>query len=157
MNNAGIIFYRYVNNDIEFLLQERYDKKKKNLWLEDLGGKSEPSDNSIYDVAAREAAEESNGAFCNDNTIPIECKIEICKNKILDMIKKQSIAIYISKIKYIIFLVKINDTCMYDFGDREFHTKYIIDRTINWISKKELKRKSFKSIHPRIRSFYTMI
>jgi hypothetical protein len=156
--NAGIIFYRKsLTGDLEFLLQERYDRKKKHLWLEDLGGKSEPNDNSIYEVAAREAAEESNGVLYGCDSDNITDRINKSKELILEMIKYKSLAIYIRKIRYIIFLVEMNNNNTYDFGDREYHSKFVIQRTINWISKKNLMKKSIKDMHPRIRQFYRLL
>ena len=71
---AGILFYRTTPlNNVEILLQHRQYKKKGTYyyWYEDLGGKMDKCDKTIYDTAIREASEESNCAFVISK-IPID-------------------------------------------------------------------------------------
>lgn len=63
MKAAGILFYRVLeDNAVELLLRNSKEKG-----FADLGGKIEDCDRDIYDIAAREAWEESNKVFDMDD------------------------------------------------------------------------------------------
>lgn len=150
--SAGVIFYRVRNKKVDLLLQRRRDKKGK-WWYEDLGGKSGAGDRDIIDVAAREAAEESNGAFIK-NCLPNADEkqlIEVCQRYIRKLIRLNSYAVVHRASKYLVFLVHLPDKQQFDFGEYEHHPKYNIRRDIEWMSKEEIKNIPIKSIHPRMR------
>lgn len=86
--SAGIIFYRYNNGRYQFMLQKKVNSKGREIY-EDLGGRSLYNDKSIFHVAAREAAEETNGKIIDysDSSIsPKEtvCHLELSKRNIVE-------------------------------------------------------------------------
>lgn len=116
---AGVIFYRYDGKDMQLMLINSRNK------LEDIGGKIDQIDESIEEAAAREVEEETN-------------KI-IKASDIIDRLNeaRSSQKIYVKNSKYLIYIVKANDSerklTIDDFGDYEEHDK--IKRTIQWISR----------------------
>lgn len=94
---------------------------------EDIGGKIDPDDESIYSAAAREVDEETNGM--------------IKKDTLIDRLKMAQY-VYVPRSKYVIFLLEANDAEKRlkkgDFGDREIHDN--IPRSIEWISRDKLIR-----------------
>lgn len=96
--SAGVIFYKVESNKLKLLLI------KKNHIYEDLGGKSDTSDESIKDIAIREVLEES--------------------NNILNLTKDRlNYSIYLNEAKYCLFLVEANENekqlISEDFGEYE--------------------------------------
>ncbi len=61
---GGCTFYRFDKNNgkMYILLQHTY-KDKKRSYYEDIGGRMEPHDLSIYHTITREINEETNGQF----------------------------------------------------------------------------------------------
>lgn len=140
--SAGVIFFRFKNGQLEFLLQHKPDKRQK-WWYEDLGGKSNPEDKSLDDTAAREVDEESNN--------------QITKAYAKQLMSRDSIALLYQKAKYLVYIVHLPDQKEFDFGDHENHPKYVIKRYIKWVSLADVKKIPFAEIHPRIRHFYRMV
>lgn len=140
--SAGVIFFRYRNGRLEFLMQHKPDKKQK-WWFEDLGGKVDLGDSSPNETAAREADEESNG--------------QISKIYTMELMRQNSIALLYQKAQYMMYLVHLPDEKDFEFGDHEVHPKYFIQRTLKWIPIDVIQKIPFSSIHPRIRHFYRMI
>lgn len=121
---GGVLFYRKgISGDIELLLVHSRGQ------LEDLGGRVDEDDESIYDAVSREVKEESNKMFS--------------KHKVLKRVKKCKDYIYMPKSKYVVYILKagkkeskyVSD----DFGDREIHDD--IARTINWVPLKHFLKK----------------
>jgi hypothetical protein len=162
--SAGIIFYRIKNNMLQYLLIERNDNSR--FKYEDLGGKISDEDENIADIAAREAAEESNAAFVTRNLAVINTDKELyveAINKSIDCIKgiieKHHIQPhFFPEIKYAIYMIpypEVNSKISYEFGDHEIvHDPSInnpVKRTISWHSEYELKKIDIKKFNPRIR------
>lgn len=163
--NGGVVFYTIIDGRIHFLLQHKQEHKKKNKWIyEDLGGKKEENDNSAEEVAAREAAEESNGVFIS-NYIPkrllqnlkYEVIIKTCKNYLYKLIKNDSIKLVQIRTGYNLFLVKIDYIESEVFGEKEIHERYNINRRMVWLNEDDLKSIEWRNIHPRIRHFHNKI
>jgi hypothetical protein len=127
---AGVIFYKTENNKVYFLLEYVLDK---NMY-EDIGGKVDLCDDTIYDTVIREVHEETNE------------KILLTRERI-----ETSPYCYNEKSKYMIFFVKanINEETLNCgvFGEIENHDN--IKRIIDWISGDELKLQN-KNINPRL-------
>jgi len=152
---AGIIFYRFhPSRGLEFLLQKRTYKKK--TYLEDFGGKREPSDKTFYDVAAREAAEESNGAFLSMPHVNYKQLIQLCTIYILRLMIEESYLYTHSKSSYHTFIVRISydDSKNLNFGNVEIHPQFHIKRSVSWYTCGELIDIDYTLIHPRIRHVY---
>lgn len=155
---AGIIFYRIDKfGNFEFLLQTKHYKNK--IYIEDLGGKKEKIDNSIFETAAREAAEESNAEFIQSNIMQYDIKVKLCKIYFLKLMSENIIKLPYKKNYYMLYLVNIpyHSTDNLDFSDTENHPKFIIRRKIKWWTINEIKNTGVKKIHPRIRHFYRKI
>jgi hypothetical protein len=160
INPAGVLFYRrnQDTNKKEFLLQKRIYKKK--IYLEDLGGKQESYDNSVYDVASREAAEESNGAFLDVDRVSYSVLLKLCAMYIKKLLEKEDTRIYYNyKSKYTLFITELPwlDTQTLQFGKIEKHPRYEIKRSMIWVPQDILINLSYKYIHPRIRHFCSKI
>ncbi len=110
---AGVMIYRFNNNDIEVLLVDSRGT------YEDLGGRVDTKDKDIFSTAAREAFEESNEL--------------LNKRKIKSRIKTAPF-VYVEKLKYIVYIIPANSDekslISSDFGDIEEHDN--INRTIKW-------------------------
>ncbi len=120
---GGILLYKIVNNEIILLMI--YNKGK----LEDIGGRTNAIDGTIYDTIAREVVEESNNIFNKDDI----------KNRINDNIHQPIIH---SHSKYMLFLVPlINDEYNLTeeiFGTVELHGN--IERIFKWINLTDLAK-----------------
>jgi ADP-ribose pyrophosphatase YjhB (NUDIX family) len=118
---AGAIFYKQIGKDMMLLLIENRAK------YEDIGGKIDPDDEDIYEAAAREIEEETNGQIKSDDVI--------------ERLKTASY-IYVPKSKYVIYIIEANadekKLKKDDFGDREEHDGF--ERTIGWIARKEIAK-----------------
>ena len=131
---GGLIYYRVVDDDIEFLMikcRGRY---------EDFGGCTDAQDTCIQDTVSREACEESNEIFEQD--------------VVFDEIKK-TCGTYYSKSKYVVYLVKTDiDYNVDDFGDKEIHDN--IERTVEWVPYSSLKNKEFirNNLHFRLMFYH---
>jgi hypothetical protein len=121
---GGAIFYKIINDDIQFLLIHSRGK------YEDFGGRTDKIDKSINHTIAREVDEESNNIFKQKD--------------ILKRIKNLQ-PIFTRKSKYQIYIIPLIDTELQinvkDFGDREFHDD--IPRTVEFISINKLLDKDF--------------
>lgn len=121
---GGLILYKKdKSGNLKLLLI-----KKKGMY-EDIGGKIDLEDETIYDTVAREVEEETNNV--------------ISSNSIIERIKKAPY-FYSSHSKYVIFVVKANSNERHlrkeDFGETELHDD--IERTIKWTSfRKFMKNK----------------
>jgi 8-oxo-dGTP pyrophosphatase MutT (NUDIX family) len=111
---GGILLYRKTENNIHLLLIKSRGK------YEDIGGRVDKHDKTIYDTVVREAIEETNGVL---NNISIFDRI------------KDSEYIYNAKSKYALFIIEATDTeCKLEseiFGDKEIHDN--IMRNILWV------------------------
>lgn len=133
---GGIIFYKYINDEIYLLLI------KSNNKYEDFGGKTDNSDQSICETIAREVEEESNKIFKKKN--------------ILKRIEKCTDYIYSSISKYLIYVIELSEEesniDVNDFGEKEYHDNIL--RTVEYISLKEFMDKDFQSkLNFRIRNY----
>lgn len=100
MKAAGILFYRMLEDStVELLL-----RNSKGKGFADLGGKIEDCDRDIYDIAAREAWEESNKVF----------DVNVLQEKI-----RNQEGYYIAASKYCIFYCEISHHDTKEFGDIE--------------------------------------
>lgn len=161
--SAGVIFYQQdADGRIKFLLQRKFDSKKKRTYLEDLGGSSIDSDIDICDVAAREAAEESNAQLLNlEFYHPIfkdyYTRLRACREYVYQLIKTYA-KIYINRrSKYALFVVRLPGASDYDFGGYEIHPNKCISRRIEWIYQDDLTDLPVVSLHPRIRHVYNLL
>lgn len=143
---AGIILKRMANGAPEFLLQiRRYvNDKYRPRWLpllaikdgyydvvEDFGGKVEDTDASIVDIMVREASEESNG------------RLDI--SSIRERLSLPSATFFYQReSKYAFAIVDATAEEMaltgQEFGDREQHEEWLIERTVRWMSVTELQQ-----------------
>lgn len=169
--SAGVVFYR-IRNGAEFLFMEKQDKKGQTIY-EDPGGKSNAEDDCIEAVAAREAAEELNGKIQDPardtSTLSYQERIDASRDYILSLIRAKPRCVPNPRIKYATFLVHLDHTGTtppdsprsdgssrssspeLDFGDREFHPKYVIERNVKWLTVRDLAALETRSIHPRVR------
>lgn len=154
--SAGCIFFRVdKSGGVKYLLQQKHDLKTDRKFLEDWGGKSEATDQSIEETAAREAAEETNGGV-QDPTVDTSKMsyletLQASKQYIQSLIRHRTIAIPQRKTKYMLFLVFLPGRHPIDVGDRERHPKFDIPRTSVWLDGFALKNSNIKTIHHRIR------
>lgn len=127
---GGVLLYKRVEDTTKFLFIYDVDKKR----YEDFGGKSDPDDATYQIMCAREAEEESNGIFQQDNLI----------SRMVD-------GTYIS-CKYVVFLIETDvDYNPADFGEYELHENH--HRTVHWIDFKTVTKSSWykKNLHIRLR------
>lgn len=154
---AGLILTRKQQGcPHEYLLQIRKYANDKNRprWLpllgqndgfydvlEDFGGKIEDSDQTVEDIIVREASEESNGQFDMHSlrerlALP---SARYCYNK---------------DCKYLFVLLPASETESIltgeEFGERENHVSYVIQRTVRWMTIQEV-RKMRRNMHIRLR------
>ena len=113
---GGILLYR-TTNGLQFLIEEI------DSTYEDIGGKCDSTDPTIFSAVAREVEEETNGVIKRDD--------------IMERLEDAStIKFYSSQSKYVIYLVKATEDesnlTKEEFGDIEIHDK--ISRTIGWVS-----------------------
>jgi 8-oxo-dGTP pyrophosphatase MutT (NUDIX family) len=148
--SAGIVFWRFRNNRAEVLLQFSNDKKSSKLWFEDFGGKREPTDPTIMDVAAREAAEETNAAWTAGD-----------KKKSQDLIRgwldTRSRSFINRQSRYALFLVHCPLERDVNFGDHETGLPFVKYRIAEWIPFEKFLSLNVNLVHPRIRHFWRSI
>jgi 8-oxo-dGTP pyrophosphatase MutT (NUDIX family) len=158
--SAGVLFYRK-RRETELLFLEKTDKKGNPL-LEDPGGKSQADDASIETVAAREAAEELNAEIQDPerdvSALTYQERVDASRDYILSLIKRRPLCIPNARTKYALFLVGLPyrpsekaEQKEWDFGVRELHPKFEIQRRARWISPAGVFAQPVRSIHPRIR------
>lgn len=116
MKAAGILFYRVLeDNTVQLLL-----RNSKGKGFADLGGKIEDCDRDIYDIAAREAWEESNKVFD--------------VNELQKKIRNQE-GYYIVAAKYCMFYCEIGNHDTNEFGDTEIVTNQ--SHEFQWIGEND--------------------
>jgi 8-oxo-dGTP pyrophosphatase MutT (NUDIX family) len=110
---AGVLIYKVKKNIVSVLLSKSRDV------YEDLGGRVDLDDDTIFDTVVREAFEET-----NEN---------IDKSKIKKRLKTAE-HFYTKKSKYVVYLIKANNKekklKSVDFGEKEIHDN--IYRKIKW-------------------------
>lgn len=120
---SGVLIYKNVSGKMQLLIINT-----KNIY-EDIGGKIDIDDISIYDATSREIEEETNGV--------------IKKQDIIERIRDARY-IYVPKSKYLVFIVEAlsieKKLQKSDFGNKEIHAN--INRTIGWIDKYQLSNKN---------------
>lgn len=124
---GGCLFYKKVNNSKELLLisYSHYNVNK----LDDLGGKSEIEDKTVFDMIIRETLEESNFII----------NINFLQDKIFN---KDYRAFYNANSKYYILLIEVDESFYPDtsiFGNFEETDK--IFRDIKWYEYDTVKSK----------------
>jgi len=110
---AGILFFKVIDGKI-YLLLISYNEKKYSL-LDDLGGRAEVYDQSIFQTINREVAEESNDLIQVDSQ-NLQCN-----------------QVYVADSKYLCLIVKLDSDAYQDtsiFGTFESTNKF--ERTIKW-------------------------
>jgi 8-oxo-dGTP pyrophosphatase MutT (NUDIX family) len=123
---AGCLFYKEATNGHKKLMLIKYVDPK---WprLDDLGGKIDEKDATIYDAIVREALEETN------NVIP--------ETKMRQLVSgKTNKHFYNKQSKYYLILIKVNDQFYPNtevFGDLEEHDQIL--RTISWYNFDDIK------------------
>ncbi|VVU94562.1 hypothetical protein CPAV1605_287 [seawater metagenome] len=152
IKSAGIIFYAYKKKKTYLLLQNDNER-----WC-DLGGKKDKEDTCPEDIAAREAAEESNCCFVSSHRILDKEKvIELlpkCQEYLKSKIVYQSQSLYLPKSKYMLYFVRISNKEKVklkknDFSNVEFFSN--IEREMDWISLNKYKELLLeKKIHVRL-------
>lgn len=128
---GGILLYRYHNYQFQVLLQYL---PHKNMY-EDIGGRTDEGDKSIFDTVSREVEEETNSVILAN---PISKQIINCPR------------IYSVFGKYVLFMVKAN-SYERNLKTDQFKDKEQIDdikRTIHWVPIKQLRN---LYIHPRLK------
>ena len=136
--SSGVLFYAVTDaGEIFFMLQKIPLTRQQSWQYEDFGGKSQEGDLSIEAVAFREAEEEINGA------------LGITKEFISSLPRVQYL---LPHNKYALYLVKLDSSFMNNdpsvYGDRE--NLFDIERTVKWISYKELFEMPTGFLHPRL-------
>jgi len=128
---AGILIYKITeDNDMELLITDSRGN------YEEFGGRVDTDDETIFETAARETYEESNGLF-----------------KMKSLIKRLINADYVynARNKYITYIVKANkresELQSEDFGNKEIHDNII--RRVKW-----MKLDKFLSDNTKIRLNY---
>jgi ADP-ribose pyrophosphatase YjhB (NUDIX family) len=122
---VGTLIYKKSpeNNEIEFLLVKNCKNK-----FEDIGGKTENTDDNIYQTACREMEEET-------NKIVKGCDIS-------ERIKKTRNVVYNMKSKYLVFIIQANnneeklESSIFD--NIEYFSKQ--KRTVEWVPFKIYKK-----------------
>lgn len=111
---AGVLLYKIKKNVVSILLSHNRNQ------YEDLGGRVDFDDETIFDTVVREAYEETN---------------ELIDKEKLKKRLKTAEYFYSKKSKYVVYLVKANNKekklKSSDFGDKEIHDN--INRKIKWI------------------------
>lgn len=143
--SAGAMYYIKNNGRTYFLMQQRNDKS----YLEDIGGKSEPEDESIEDLVKRETLEELNCLA----PVELQPKNNPLNAEFLDACLSSSEQILVPESKYVLFFVKLPmkdrfDLVQYRNAEYAVDGEIAIGRTLIWISKTELYK---SQLHPRIR------
>lgn len=124
--SAGIIPFSFHQGKIYYLMSYRTDKN----YLEDLGGKSNPEDKKLVDVALREYHEETRGTQAGTITA--------------DMLK---VSIPIPSSKYMIYLAPVEADISQELGIcHESGTDY--DRCLMWLTKSQI---GSKRLSPRLK------
>lgn len=131
---GGVIIYRKINNQIEFLLIKKLIGNIERY--EDIGGKTDKNDTNEFDTIARETCEETNSII---NEQIIKKQLEYSKS------------CYNLKSKYVLYFIKANKyekkLKSHFFGDIEIHDS--INRTIEWVNTKMIIDKII-TLHPRL-------
>jgi hypothetical protein len=103
---------------------------------EDIGGKTDPVDQSIYDTISREVQEETNGLITSYH---VQKQLQV----------KHNSSHFIIHGKYLLYIIQANsferNVTSSDFGETEL--LYDIPRTMHWVPIKQL---SFICLHPRL-------
>jgi hypothetical protein len=117
IKSAGILFYRTNKNNISVLLGKTMrEEEEKSKWSL-LGGRKEHKDKSVYDLAIREFNEESAGIF------------EVMLKEVdLYEILERSVSIRVNRLKYVIFIVSIDDENLGEYTDYVYER---FNRTLN--------------------------
>lgn len=123
---CGCLFYRIYKSKLQLLLISYSDPK----WpkLDDLGGRIDETDNSVFDAIARETSEETNGVINVNFMMSVLFKSD--SNKFF--YNKQS--------KYYVVVSQVNEHFYPDttvFGD--FETTDKINRVIKWFDYDQVK------------------
>jgi 8-oxo-dGTP pyrophosphatase MutT (NUDIX family) len=140
--SAGIIFY--CPKTKKFLLQKKFNHKYPEIWhYEDWGGKSNPSDQNIYDTAIREAYEETSGVFEH--------------NFLYNLLNHTKSRMFVNRgCKYALFYVPLeykNSNLEDQIGDYEFTPGgFKINRVAEWVDYQYILNidKNKKILHPRM-------
>jgi len=152
--SAGVLFYRKTARGTELLFLEKQDKKGQPL-LEDPGGKSQADDVSIAFVAAREAAEELNAEIQDPardiGALGYQERVDASRDYILGLIERHPLCIPNARTKYALFLVGLPESSKWNFGAKEFHPKWEIQRRVRWLTPTNVFSQPVRTIHPRIR------
>lgn len=129
---CGILFYKKsLNNTYEFLVIYNYARKN----YEDFGGKIDRRiDNSIYETAAREAEEESNGIFKKSEIIK---KLYTCPS-----IYREMYLLFVTEIDKSFYDINVKTFGRYEHND--IKKKY--PRYVQWFTLEQLM-KNDKIIH----------
>jgi hypothetical protein len=113
---SGVLIYKNVSGRMQLLIIYANNK------YEDIGGKIDINDSSIYDSTGREIEEETNGV--------------IKKQDIIDRLQNARY-VYVPTAKYLVFIIKASSKekklQKTDFGNKEIHSN--INRTIGWIDR----------------------
>jgi len=131
---GGVIIYRKINNQIQFLLIKKLIGESERY--EDIGGKTDKEDENELDTIARETYEETNFIISK----------EIIKKQL-----EHNKSFYNLKSKYVLYIVKANK---YEkkltstvFGNVETHDN--INRVIEWVDVDMIINKMI-NLHPRL-------
>lgn len=141
---GGILFYRYVNHQdsnstcksksIEVLLSLKQNR------YEDIGGKTDSVDQSIFDTISREVQEETNGLITS---------YHVQKQLQKQVAFERTSSHYIIHGKYLLYIIQANSferkLSSLDFGETEL--LFDIPRTMHWIPIEQL---SLLCLHPRL-------
>lgn len=126
---GGVLFYRDSNVEREVLLIKNATGR-----YEDLGGKTDAVDRTIYDTIARETWEETNK--------------KIAAHVVYKQ-ARQGIPVYTRSSKYLMVIVRANPyearLTTEDFGPLEIHDNF--PRTIHWVKLADLPG---LTLHPRL-------
>ncbi len=129
---GGVLFYRRYNGEMEVLLIKNGEDR-----YEDIGGKTDAADGSIYDTIARETWEETNKKI----------SAQVVKRQLQTL--QPGMSIYTRQSKYLMLIVRANSyECRLtsdDFGPMELHDQFA--RTVHWVPVKDLEG---LILHPRL-------
>ena len=146
--SAGFIpSFRDSNNKIYYMLQKRADKPH----YEDLGGKSDPTDQSIDDIVIRETLEELNFIAPKSDQPDID-KTPFDQETLPEIIK-QADQILIPKSKYVLYLTELDfrpeylDTDHYANAELDKNGNHALSRTIHFLTREEIGK---VMLHPRL-------
>ena len=113
---AGILIYTFHRGSRLLLLRSVNGK------LEDIGGKTDPEDRSVFHTAAREGCEETNGKLFSKHHTR-----EVCFQILLDLLQNTGEPEYNKRCKYLLFKICVSPSIL-----GESMTRFGLEEKTEW-------------------------